>query len=186
MKKGGFWDDTFEKALEAGQSMAKSGGKQLKQTFSPANMIKNALNVEGTADLPADLSAGALAKAEGRGTAEVKGGKQSTPIDFAKLQEKYQNQDKSKTDALRNKLFQMVKSGDEKIMMEKKQKEEEKKRQEAYQEHEQKRKEAEKQRQAQMSGEPQGKERQSILAPKKKKKPPLPSTAEIKPSTGKQ
>ena len=73
MKKGGFWDDTFEKALEAGQSMAKSGGKQLKQTFSPANMIKNALNVEGTADLPADLSAGALAKAEGRGTAEVKG-----------------------------------------------------------------------------------------------------------------
>jgi len=179
MKKGGFWNDTFEKALEAGQSMAKSGGKQLKQTFSPAQMLKNAFSAEGTADLPAEVPP--------RGTKEGVGkGKQSTPLDFVKLQEKYQNQDKSKTDALRNRLFQMVKSGDEKIMMEKKQKEEEKKRQEAYQEHEKKRKDAEKQRQAQMSGEPQGKERQSILAPKKKKKAPLPSVAEIKPSTGKQ
>ncbi|MBI4973749.1 hypothetical protein HZC27_04020 [Candidatus Roizmanbacteria bacterium] len=178
--KGTFWDDTFEKALEAGQSMAKSGGKQLKQTFNPANMLKNAFSAEGTADSPAEaLRSG--------GTKEgVKGAKGTTPLDFAKLQEKYQNQDKSKTDALRNKLFQMVKSGDEKIMMEKKQKEEEKKRQEAYQEHEKKRKEAEKQRQSQISGEPQGKERQSILAPKKKKKTQLPSTAEIKPSTGKQ
>ena len=180
MPKGSFWDDTFEKALEAGQSMAKSGGKQLKQTFSPASMIKNAFSGESgrTSEVKEERSDGK--------TSEVGKGKQSTPIDFAKLQEKYQNQDKSKTDALRNRLFQMVKSGDEKLMMEKKQKEEEKKRQEAYQEHEQKRKEAEKQRQAQMSGEPQGKERQSILAPKKKKKPPLPSTAEIKPSTGKQ
>ena len=185
MPKGTFWDDTFEKALEAGQSMAKSGGQQLKQTFNPADMIKNAFNGEA-GGRTSDLSAEALAKAEGRGTGEVKGGKQSTPLDFAKLQEQYQNQDKSKTDALRNRLFQMVKSGDEKIMMNKKQKEEEKKLQEAYQEHEKKRKEAEKQRQAQMSGEPQGKERQSILAPKKKKKVPLPSAAEIKPSTGKQ
>lgn len=180
MKKGGFWDDTFEKALEAGQGMAKSGGKQLKQTFSPANMIKNAFNAEGTADLPAEAHRIGGAK---EGVKRMAG---STPLDFTKLQEKYQNQDKSKTDALRNRLFQMVKSGDEKIMMEKKQKDEEKKRQEAYQEHEKKRKEAEKQRQAQMSGEPHGKERQSILAPKKKKKVPLPSAAEIKPSTGKQ
>jgi len=179
MKTGSFWDDTFERALEAGQSMAKSGGKQLKQTFNPANMIKNAFNSERTADLPAEVPP--------RGTKEgVKKMAGTTPLDFAKLQEKYQNQDKSKTDALRNKLFQLVKSGDEKIMMEKKQKEEEKKRQEAYQEHERKRREAEKLRQTQMSGEPQGKERQSILAPKKKKKTQLPSTAEIKPSTGKQ
>lgn len=181
MPKGSFWDDTFEKALEAGQSMAKSGAQQLKQTFSPAQILKNAFTGESggrTSEVKEERS-------DGR-TSEVKRAKGTTPLDFAKLQEKYQNQDKSKTDALRNRLFQMVKSGDEKIMMEKKQKEEEKKRQEAYQEHEKKRKEAEKQRQAQMSGEPQGKERQSILAPKKKKKVPLPSAAEIKPSTGKQ
>lgn len=178
MNKGGFWDDTFEKALEAGQSMAKSGGKQLKQTFSPAQMLKNAFSGEGG-------RTSAVEERSGK-SAEVKKMAGSTPIDFAKLQEKYQNQDKSKTDALRNRLFQMVKSGDEKIMMEKKQKEEEKKRQEAYQEHEKKRKEAEKQRQAQMSGEPRGKEHQSILAPKKKKKAPLPATAEVKPSKGKQ
>lgn len=179
MPKGSFWDDTFEKALEAGQSMAKSGGQQLKQTFNPAQMLKNAFSGETG-------RTSAVKEDGGRGTAEVKGAKGSTPIDFAKLQEKYQNQDKSKTDALRNKLFQMVKSGDEKIMMEKKQKEEEKKRQEAYQEHEKRRKETEKQRQAQMSGEPQGKERQSILAPKKKKRVQPPSVTEIKPSTGKQ
>jgi hypothetical protein len=180
MKKGSFWEDTFEKALEAGRSMAKSGGKQLRQTFSPADMIKNSFGGEDGAGTSVVKEAG------GRGTAEVKGAKGSTPLDFAKLQEKYNNQDKAKTDALRNRLFQMVKSGDERIMTEKKQKEEEKKRQEAYEEHERKRKLAEKQRQDQMSGEPQGKERQSILAPKKKKKPPLPSTAEVKPSKGKQ
>lgn len=46
MNKGSFWDDTFEKALEAGQSMAKSSAKQIKQTFSPLQMIKNAMGGE--------------------------------------------------------------------------------------------------------------------------------------------
>ena len=178
MKKGTFFEDTFEKALEAGQSMAKSGAQQIKQTFNPANMIKNAFHGETGG------RTSAVEEQSGK-TAEVKGVKGSTAIDFAKLQEKYQNQDKSKTDALRNRLFQMVKSGDEKIMMEKKQKEEEKKRQEAYQEHE---KRERKLRNKDKLRCPANLKVKNVKAssPQKKKKAPLPSVAEIKPSTGKQ
>jgi len=180
MNKGTFWDDTFEKALEAGQQMAKSGTQQIKQTFNPFNMLKNSFGGES-----ANGQNGM--NAEMKKMQEKMGEKKATPLDFAKLQEKYNNQDKAKTDALRNRLFQMVKSGDEKILAEKKQKEQEKIRTLAWEEQEKKRREAEKARQAQMSAEPQGKERQSILAPKKKKKRGVePSPAEIKPSTGKQ
>ncbi|PIY69077.1 hypothetical protein COY90_02615 [Candidatus Roizmanbacteria bacterium CG_4_10_14_0_8_um_filter_39_9] len=179
MNKGSFWDDTFEKALEAGQSMAKSSAKQIKQTFSPLQMIKNALGGgESNPQSPMESK-----------MKEMQGKKEmgNTPLDFSKLQEKYQNQDKAKTDMLRQRLFQMVKGGDEKIMMEKKQKEEEEKRRIAYEEHERKRNKQDQQRMMQQSGnEPQGKERQSVLAPKKKKRAQNPSPIEIKPSTGKQ
>lgn len=175
MAKGSFLADTFEKALEAGATMAKSGAKQVKQTFNPLNMLKNA-SEGGTS---------AVKEAEGRGTAEVKGGTGSTPLNFDKLQNSYDNQDKSKADAFRNRLFQMVKSGEEKVMMEKKQKEQEKKRSLTWEEQEKRKKEAEKQRQEQAGGVPQGKERKSILGGKKKKAQ-NPAPTEIKPSTGKQ
>src|SRR3989339_191556 len=151
MHKGSFLSDTFEKAIEAGQSMAKSGGKQLKQTFNPAQMIGNAIGIAkegGGTD--------AVKGVEGRGATEAKEKRSSTALDFEKLQKRYQNQDKSQTDALRNRLFQLVKSGEEK------------------------------ERQAQTTTEPQGKEKQSVLAPRKKKKGVQPSPTEIKPSTGKQ
>lgn len=179
MKKGTFWDDTFEKAVEAGQQMAKGGAQQIKQTFNPLSMLKNAFSGE-TSGGQNGMNKEMQKMKEGMD-------KKSTPLDFAKLQEKYNNQDKSKTDALRNRLFQMVKSGEEKVLMEKKQEEAEKKRTIAWEEQEKRRKEAEKKRQEQISGAPQGKEHQSILAPKRKKKKGFePSPVEIKPSTGKQ
>lgn len=162
--------------MEAGQTMAKSGAKQLKQTFNPLSMLKNSFG--GEAGNGQGMNKEMQKMKEGMD-------KKSTPLDFMKLQEKYNNQDKVKTDALRNRLFQMVKSGDEKILMEKKQKEEEKKRTIAWEEQEKRRKEAEKQRQAQMGGAPQGKERKSILGVKKKKTQ-APAQMETKPSTGKQ
>lgn len=181
MHKGSFLNDTFEKAIEAGQSMAKSGGKQLKQTFSPAQMIGNAIGIAKEGG-----RTNAVGGAESMGNVEAKGIKESTALDFEKLQKKYQNQDKSQTDALRNRLFQLVKSGEEKVYSEKKQMEAQEKRDAAYLEQEKKRKEAEKQHQAQTTTEPQGKEKQSVLAPRKKKKGVQPSPTEIKPSTGKQ
>lgn len=174
MPKGSFWDDTFEKALEAGQSMAKSGGKQLKQTFDPRRMVENA------------ISKGDSQSAMQKELQEAQAKKPNmTPLDFAKLQAKYQDQDNSKSDALRNRLFQMVKSGEEKMLQEKKQKDMEKKRQEMRERQEKERKEAQRRQQEAGAASPHGKERKSILGGKKKKGIE-PSPAEIKPSTGKQ
>jgi len=173
MANKGFIADTFEKALEAGQSMAKGGVKQIKQTFDPLKMVEGAMGKNSSMDLQSQMK-------------EAQGKKQdSTPLNFDKLQKSYDGQDKAKADAFRNRLFQMVKSGDEKVLMEKKQKEEEKKRSIVWEDQEKRRKEAEKQRQEQAGGAPAGKERKSILGGKKKKAQ-NPAPAEIKPSTGKQ
>lgn len=173
MNKGSFADDTFEKAIEAGQTMAKAGAKQIKQTFDPRKILENALGTGGEDKVQKQMK-------------EAKDKNPNmTPLDFAKLQDKYNKQDSSKTDALRNRLFQMVKSGDEKVMQEMKQKKQEKLQRDAYQEQEKKKHEQKKLRQSQSSAAPQGKERKSIFGAKKKKGI-QPSPTELKPSTGKQ
>lgn len=168
-----FWDDTFEKALEAGQSMAKGGVKQIKQTFNPLQMLKN--TAEGGGGIEADA----------KRAQETLGNKKdgSTPLDFDKLQKSYGNQDEAQAKALANRLFQLVKSGEEKVLNEGKQKEAEKLRQEEYARQDKKRKEA--QASQQTAEEPHGKERKSILGGKKKKSS-APATAEVKPSQSKQ
>lgn len=177
MNKGGFLDDTFEKALEAGQSMTKAGAKQIKQTFNPLQMLKSVTSSEaegGEKDLK--NKAEAMKKAQNN----------NTPLDFNNLQKSYGKEDDAKAKALANRLFQMVKSGDEKVYMEKKQKEEEKKQQEIFIAEDRKRKDAEKRKQQETAAIPQGKERKSILGGKKKKSGSTPAPAEIKPSQGKQ
>lgn len=168
-----FWDDTLEKALEAGQSMAKSGAKQIKQTFNPLQMIKS------TAENGGDLQS--QAKAAKEQLANKKDS--STPLDFDKLQKSYGNQDEIQAKALANRLFQLVKSGEEKAINEEKQKEAEKLHQEEYAKQQEKQKKA--QAQQQPAEEPHGKERKSILGGKKKKSS-TPATAEVKPSQSKQ
>src|SRR5512147_2984528 len=102
MNKGGFLDDTFEKALEAGQSMAKSGAKQIKQTFNPLQMLKNANSSEKTPGENGKMGE----QVEKMG----KDAKNNTPLDFDKLQKSYGQQDEAKAKAYANRLFQMVKS----------------------------------------------------------------------------
>ena len=182
MKKGSFWDDTFEKAVEAGRVMTKSGVKQLKQTFSPLQMIKNAAGISSAENGNPRVTS----DAENQMKEAVGKNPNNTPLDFAKLQDKFADKDKTATDALRQRLFQMVKSGDEKIFIEKKQKEQEKKQQEMYDVHEKQRRQQEQQQIAAQAGEPQGKERTSVLGSKKKKAKTLPSQAELKPGNSKQ
>ncbi len=106
-----------------------------------------------------------------------------TPLDTKKLQDKYQDQDKKKAEALRQRLFQLVKSGEEKAIKERRKKELERQRQTlAEQEQKKKRGEEEKKKQ-QEAPIPKGKVRRSIFSPKTFAKR---LQTEVRPSSGKQ
>jgi len=171
MAKFGFWEDTFEQLAELGKTTAKQTGKAVKQIVDPTKMAESILGSDKGDKGMEQLEKGMSSK------------QNHTKLDFQKLHKKYQNQDKSKTDALRQHLFQIVKSGEEKILMEKRQQEMEKKRKESYEEMEKKRKEQEKKQQEANQLTPQGKIRRSIFSPKKVAKR---EQAEVRPSTGKQ
>src|SRR3990167_10228161 len=137
MTKGKLLDDTFEQLVELGSSTAKKTVKSVAQTLNP-------FSSQSVIPSEADLSTGGEAESRNLKTSEVKKAKNHTPLDFQKLQNKFQDKEKVKTEVLRNRLFQMVRQGDERLLMEKRQKELEKKRQEIYLEQEKKRKEEEK------------------------------------------
>lgn len=169
MAKFGFWEDAFEKILEQGTIMGKQSVKQVAKTFDPLQMLDQA-----TGQSNSDKGVEPLEKGKSQ---------KHTPLDFKNLQKNYENQDKQKTDALRQRLFQMVKGADEKILMEKRQKQMEKKQKGEYEVMEQKRREKEKKKQEEAQLIPQGKIRRSIFSAKKVAKR---EQAEVKPSAGKQ
>lgn len=168
-KKFGIFDDIGEQLVELGKSTAKKTVKSVAQTVNPLSVF------DKTASVGEERSDGK--------TEAVKKGNKSTPLDLQKLQSKYQDKDKIQTQALRHRLFQMVKSGDEKLLMEKRQEEMQKKRQEAYEEQEKKKRREMQQQQSAASLEPQGKQRRSIFSHKKVAKR---EQAEVKPASGKQ
>ncbi len=166
MKKGSFISDTFER-LDLGEG-AKKAVKPLSET--PGKMMESIFNLQ-----PVEQGMEEIEK--GQNT------KKSTPLNFQKLQKKFADQDKQKTDTLRRHLFQLVKNEEEKSVMKKHREEMEKKQKELYDEQEKRRKEAEKKKQEQASSIPQGKIRRSIFSPKKVAKR---EQAEVRPATGKQ
>ena len=167
-------EDTIERLAEQGSTQAKKAAKtavkQIKQTFSPSKMWEQIL---GTSSVSSESS---------NATSEVKSNGNHTPLNFEKLGKKYQDTEAQKTEALRQRLFQLVKSGDEKVLMDKKQKEQEKKRQEAY-EVQEKKKQEENKKQAQQGEIPKGKVRRSIFSHIKVAER---QHSEVKPATGKQ
>lgn len=169
MPKGNLFEDTFEQLVELGQSTAKKTVKSVAQTFNPLSIFDN--QIDRRTDSVDDPN---------KRTESVKKNNH-TPLNFEKLQKKFQNQENMKTEALRKRLFQMVKQGDEKVLMEKRQKELEKRRREEYEKEEKKRKEKEKEQQS--ADIPLGKIRKSIFSPKKVAER---SRAETKPAIGKQ
>ncbi|MDO8497509.1 MAG: hypothetical protein Q7S61_03105 [bacterium] len=169
MAKPGFWSDTFEQLAELGKTTGKQSAKSVAQTFNPVKILEQAAGSTGSPN-------------EGDLKNEFQKKKNHTPMDFDKLQKKYQEKDTQNLATLRNRLFQMVKSGDEKILAEKKQEEEEMKRKIYYDEMEKKRrKQATVQQQSQFA--PKGKEKRGLFSPKKKAQA---QHAETKPATGKQ
>lgn len=100
---------------------------------------------------------------------EQQQGGNHTPLDFEKLHNSHAQKDEQNVEQLRQRLFQMVKSGTEKAIEERKKEEEERKRAEE-EEEQRKKQEEEEERQAQMAQqeEPQGKQKGKLGQPRKK------------------
>ena len=171
MAKTSFWrDEILGELLELGQSTAKKSAQQVGKTFSPLKILEGALGYDSNNSLPEKKNNQELKKTN------------NTPLNLEKLQQKYHEQDKQKEEFLRQRLFQLVKRGDEEILQREKQKEEERKRMEFYQREEKKRKEERKRQEASLEA-PRGKIRRSIFSHKKVAQR---QQAEVKPAAGKQ
>lgn len=155
--------------LELGKSTAKATKQGVKQTFSPIKMLQsmtqnpNALestkkdgDKNGEDQAPETIQQG-------------KNPKGTTPLDLNKLGEKYKDQEKQSLDAMRSRLFQLVK-GDEQKAIEGRKREEQERLQKIHQEEEEKkRREQEKRQQDSQQNLPQGKVRKTIGAVHKQK-----------------
>jgi len=164
------WDDLWE----LGESTVKTTTQELRQTFSPLKILEGIVGGGNESPL--------IEKNDKNELNELKGKQNSNPLDIEKLRKKYQEQDKKKEEALRQRLFQLVKRGEEEVLQTQKQQEAEKQRMEAYQE-QKKRKEEERKRQEALVEAPKGKIRRSIFSPKKVVQR---QQAEVKPAAGKQ
>ncbi len=171
MAKGSFASDTFEQLAEFGQSTAKTTVQSMAQTFNPVKILEG-VSDKGQRDQERD------GKPE-----SAKQGKNNTPLDFEHLQKKYDQQETEKKQALRNRLFQLVKSGEEKIMQDKKREEEEKKRKEEQEKQQKQQKEQQRKQQEASAQLPQGKMRRSIFSHKKAAER---RQVEVKANSGKQ
>lgn len=174
--------NAFEQLAETGRDMAKSSGKQVKETFSPWDMIRNSFSED-------EKSKSGKGPQEIQKLKEMQGnGGGASPLDFDKLQKSYANQDQQKIESMKQRLFQMVKNEDEKIIQRKDQKVAENKQVESQEIAEQRRREEERRRVNSQSNAPEGKSgRGTALSGKKKKRQPLePQPAESKPGGGKQ
>ena len=170
MTKGNLFEDTFEQLVELGSSTAKKSVQQIAATFNPLNLAKK-LTREQTSEV----------EQRSKKTAEIRRDKDHTPLDFKKLQAKFDDRDKLQAEALRNRLFQIVKREDEKSLEKEEMEEVEIKRKEEYIAQDKKRKEQEKKQQ--QGDIPTGKIRRSIFSSKKTVDR---QHAELKPATGKQ
>jgi len=156
--------DTFEKLGELIESTAHETTKSINETFNPLAETGKPGQKSESANLSEKLKKTRL---------------NHTPLNFANLDKKYNNQDKLKADALRRTFFNRVKSQAEKSVWQEKEKKAFIKQQEAKEEQAKKEKASKKV----VIEEPKGKVRKSILSPKKTVEK---SHAEIKPAAGKQ
>jgi len=168
-KTGSVLDDTIEQFEQFGKSTVKQTVSSLKQTFSPTSLIEH---ITGQSSEQNN---------SGQRTEQLKKNN-NTPLDFAHLEDNYASQDKQKTNALRNRFFQIVKNDDEKMLQKKKQEDEHKKQQEVYNEQEKERKKQQ-QKQQNAPAEPEAKQKGRLGQARKKAHVPDPT--EMKPGSSK-
>lgn len=154
-KTGQFWEDTLEKIEDFGSSTIKNTSQSLKQTFSPLNLLENIISPAG--------------EKESQNSSKEKDRKKTshTPLNFEKLEKKYQEQDKIKLEQARQRLFQLVKKGEEEVIQTKKKEEQEKKQKEIMEKQKKDEEEKKKQKLQQQEAIPKSKIRKSIFSPKK-------------------
>ncbi|MEK7177636.1 MAG: hypothetical protein AAB705_02310 [Patescibacteria group bacterium] len=167
MAKGNILSDTFEQLAELGASTAKQTVKSVAQIVNPFS--KNESHESN--------------KSNQSNSPEIDSKKNHTPLDFKKLQNKFQDKDKLQAESLKNRLFQMVRREDEKIIERKDMEEGQKKRQEEYDEQEKKRRDQQQKNQNQQSGMPTGKAKRGTMSRKKSSEQ---QHVENKPASGKQ
>lgn len=176
-------EDSFEKLVEQGATQAKkavkSAAQQVKQTVNPSKLWEQILGIDSDPSIPSSPS---HPSRPSNSPESLKSPKSHTPLNLEKLGKNYKDAEAQKTEVLRQRLFQLVKRGEEKVLLEKKQEEGEKKQKEAYEVQEKKRKEEEKKKQ-QAQEIPKGKVRRSIFSPRKVAQR---QHTETKPSSGKQ
>jgi hypothetical protein len=170
--------DAFEQVFETGKDMAKSSVKQVADTLSPWDMIRNSFSEQK------DSQTDQLKKAR----EQMGGGGNNTPLNFDKLQKSYANQDQKKIETMKQRLFQIVKKDEEKSLQRSHQTKAEKERTVAHEEAEKRRREEERKRQETFSNAPEGKSGRgtALIGKKKKRQASEPQPAETKPGGGKQ
>jgi len=160
--------NAFEQITEAGKDMAKSSVKQIKETMSPWNMIRNSFT-EGEGSKNGDQK---FDKKEMQGK-----DKNHSPLNFKDLDKKYKTQDEQQIDQMKQKLFNLVNSGDQKARADKQNKTIQEQRQIESDENEKKRRQ---QSHAMPAGNAVGKMKG------RRKKAAEPDPAEMKPGSSKQ
>jgi hypothetical protein len=105
--------NVFEQLKDLSIETGKATAKAINETFNPLDAL-----------MKTDNSSGNLKEVDNQK-------KNHTPLDFDNLQKKYQDKDKIAQEALRKRLFQMIRQSEQKIIQEEKQKEIEKKRQDS-------------------------------------------------------
>jgi hypothetical protein len=170
MVRTNIFDDTFEKLVEFGNTTAKKTVQSIKQTFSPLKISEQILGLERDESLP------------NKTDFKEKKPNNHTPLNFEQLGKQYKQQDIKEQTILKQRFFQLIKQGDEKILQEKRQNIE----QQRFAEEQKKAEEAKKRKIALQQSQdeiiPRGKVRRSIFSPKKLAQQ---KHAEVKPSTGK-
>lgn len=170
MAKGNILSDTFEQLAELGVSTGKQTVKSMVQIVNPFSSESNESNKPNKSNSP-----------------EVNREKNNTPVDFKRLSENFQNKDKRQADALsqalKNRLFQLVKREDEKIIERKDMNEKQKERDEENENYEKRRKEQQRKQAAQQDDMPTGKAKRGVASRKKASEQ---QHVENKPASGKQ
>lgn len=159
--KGSVVRDQFEKALETGTSAAKQSAQATNKLINPMQLARELTDANSSPTDKGDKGIEQLEKGQTQKS-------NSTPLDYKKLNDAYNKDSNKELDVMRKRLFDLVKSDEQKAIQSLKQEEEERKRKEQEEEQKKKQLEEQKKQQEAQSDVPHGKEKRSLFAPKKK------------------
>jgi len=156
MAKGNFFSDMADQALEFGVQSVKST-TQVPKALNPIPKVFESAKTAGQGVDPG---------IEKNQSSSQK--PKSTPLDLKKLDERYKNQDNVSVEAMKHRLFKIVKEGEQKAIMDLKREDEERKKKEAMEEEEKKRRRQQEEQQQAQADMPQGKVRKTLGMTSKK------------------